>query len=118
MDAIDLAIIDLLQCEGRISNKTLAARVGLSPSACLERVRKLERDGVITRYAAQIDKRAFGECLEGWVTISFSDKTVSTVKALAVALAEADIVIAAYLKWSWSANSVQSAVCALAWSLG
>jgi len=96
MDATDLAIIDLLQRNGRVSNKTLAGRVGLSPSACLERVRKLERDGVIARYVALIAKSAFGECLEGWVTITFSDRTVSMVKGVAAALAEADIVIAAY----------------------
>jgi Lrp/AsnC family transcriptional regulator, leucine-responsive regulatory protein len=96
MDPTDLEIIDLLQRDGRLSNKTLAARAGLSPSACLERVRKLERDGVIARYAALLDKNAFGECLEGWVTITFSDRTASTVRAVAVALAEADIVIAAY----------------------
>lgn len=96
MDATDLAIIDLLQRDGRLSNKSLARGVGLSPSACLERVRRLERDGIITRYTALIDKGAFGECLEGWVTITFSDRTASSVKAVAEALAEADIVIAAY----------------------
>jgi Lrp/AsnC family transcriptional regulator, leucine-responsive regulatory protein len=96
MDATDVAIIDLLQRDGRLANKDLAERIGLSPSACLERVRKLERDGVIARYAALIDKGAFGECLEGWVTITLSDRTASRMKAVGVALAEAEIVVAAY----------------------
>lgn len=96
MDATDRAIIGLLQRDGRLANKALAERVGLSPSACLERVRKLERDGVITRYAAVIDKRAFGECVEGWVTITLADRSASRMEAVGAALAEAEIVIAAY----------------------
>jgi Lrp/AsnC family transcriptional regulator, leucine-responsive regulatory protein len=96
MDATDLAIVELLQRDGRLANKTLAERVGLSASACLERVRKLERDGVIARYAAVIDKSAFGASIEGWVTITIADRTASRMAAVGAALAEAEIVIAAY----------------------
>ena len=96
MDATDRAIVNLLQREGRIANKELAKRVGLSPSACLERVRKLERDGVIAGYAALIDKTALGKCVEGWVTITMAERTASRMEALGAALAEAEIVIAAY----------------------
>jgi Lrp/AsnC family leucine-responsive transcriptional regulator len=96
MDATDRAIVDLLQREGRIANKELAKRVGLSPSACLERVRKLEREGVIAGYAALIDKTAFGKCVEGWMTITIADRTASRMAALGAALARAEVVIAAY----------------------
>jgi Lrp/AsnC family leucine-responsive transcriptional regulator len=96
MDATDVAIVDVLQLEGRLANKALAQRVGLSPSACLERVRKLERDGVIARYAAVIDKSALGVSIEGWVTITIADRTASRMDAVGAVLAEADIVIAAY----------------------
>lgn len=96
MDATDRAIVGLLQRDGRIANKKLAERVGLSPSACLERVRKLERDGVIAGYAALIDRTALGKQVEGWVTITIADRTASRMDALAAVLAEAEIVIAAY----------------------
>ena len=51
-DRIDRRILALLQENGRLSNVELARRVGLSPTPCLERVRRLERDGFITGYAA------------------------------------------------------------------
>ena len=54
LDRTDLKILQMLQAEGRVSNQTLAARVSLSPSACLARVRQLEADGVIAGYHAHI----------------------------------------------------------------
>jgi DNA-binding Lrp family transcriptional regulator len=52
MDTIDRSIIRFLQEDGRMSNADLAVRVGLSPSACLRRLRLLEQSGVITGYTA------------------------------------------------------------------
>jgi Lrp/AsnC family transcriptional regulator, leucine-responsive regulatory protein len=52
LDAIDCRIIAALQTEGRLSNVDLADRVGLSPSPCLRRVQRLERDGYIEAYRA------------------------------------------------------------------
>jgi DNA-binding Lrp family transcriptional regulator len=52
MDPIDRSIVRFLQEDGRMSNAMLAKRVGLSPSACLRRLRLLERQGVITGYTA------------------------------------------------------------------
>ena len=54
LDRIDQQILRILQTDGRITNQDLAARVGLSASACLRRVRMLEGDGVIRGYAAQL----------------------------------------------------------------
>ncbi len=55
LDARDLAILSVLQENGRISNRDLAARVDLSPSACLVRVRRLEKARVIRAYHARLD---------------------------------------------------------------
>lgn len=55
IDRIDRQILRILQAEGRLTNQALAARVGLSPSACLARVRRLERGGVIQGYHARLD---------------------------------------------------------------
>jgi Lrp/AsnC family leucine-responsive transcriptional regulator len=63
MDDIDRAILAVLERDGRISNHELAARVGLSPSPCLRRVRQLEGTGVIGGYRALIDPAAVGRSL-------------------------------------------------------
>jgi DNA-binding Lrp family transcriptional regulator len=58
MDAIDQRIISILRNDGRITNADLAENVGLSPSACLRRVRLLEESGTIRGYSALINDRA------------------------------------------------------------
>lgn len=55
LDRIDRKILRVLQRDGRISNVRLAREVGLSPTPCLERVRRLERDGYILGYRAVLD---------------------------------------------------------------
>lgn len=55
LDRIDRRILAILQAEGRLTNQALASRVALSPSACLARVRHLERIGVIQGYHARLD---------------------------------------------------------------
>lgn len=55
LDPIDLEILSLLQEDGRITNRHLAEQVGLSPSPCLERVRRLQDKGFIKRFTAVID---------------------------------------------------------------
>ena len=60
LDSIDHRILDVLRRDGRISMLDLADRVGLSPTPCGRRVKRMEEAGVITGYAAQIDRRALG----------------------------------------------------------
>jgi len=60
LDRFDKAILDQLQRDGRISNVQLAALVNLSESACLRRVRVLEKAGLIERYAALLDQKEAG----------------------------------------------------------
>jgi len=63
MDEVDRSILAVLAEDGRISNAELATRVGLSPSPCLRRVRRLEETGVIRGYRALIDPAAVGRSL-------------------------------------------------------
>ena len=63
MDEVDQSILAVLERHGRISNAELAALVGLSPSPCLRRVRRLEKTGVIRGYRALIDPAAVGRGL-------------------------------------------------------
>ena len=60
MDAIDRRIIAELQADARLSNVDLADRVGLSPSPCLRRVKRLERDGYIEGYRAALRRERIG----------------------------------------------------------
>ncbi len=65
-------MIAILQREGRITNAELAARVNLSPSACLRRLQRLQDDGVIAGYAAQIDPAAVGLGLSAFVRVQLA----------------------------------------------
>ena len=55
LDRTDRRILECLQAEGRISNVSLARKVNLTPTPCLERVKRLERDGYIRGYTALLD---------------------------------------------------------------
>lgn len=70
LDRIDRAILRALQENGRISYVDLASGVGLSPSPCLERVRRLEREGYIRGYSAVLDPHRLGAGLLVFVEIS------------------------------------------------
>jgi DNA-binding Lrp family transcriptional regulator len=81
MDSLDLAIIDQLEQDGRLTNQELAARVGLTPAPCLRRVRRLEADGVITGYAATVDPAALGRAFEVIIHADLVAKDLATVEA-------------------------------------
>ncbi|MCP2256683.1 DNA-binding transcriptional regulator, Lrp family [Streptoalloteichus tenebrarius] len=70
LDSVDWRILEELQNDASIPNKELAARVGLAPSTCLDRVRRLRENGVITAYRAEIDPRVVGLGLEAIVAVN------------------------------------------------
>jgi DNA-binding Lrp family transcriptional regulator len=69
LDRIDREILSHLQHDARISNKELAAKVGLAPSSCLGRVRRLERTGALLGYHAEVDPRVYGVTLEALISV-------------------------------------------------
>jgi Lrp/AsnC family transcriptional regulator, leucine-responsive regulatory protein len=69
MDAIDDQILSILATNGRASFAALGEAVGLSPHGTADRVRRLERDGVITGYAALIDPAEVGRSLDAIIDI-------------------------------------------------
>jgi len=71
-DAINANILRTLEADGRISNIDLAARVGLSPSACLRRVQELERSRVIKGYRAVLDREKLGAGITAFVMVGLS----------------------------------------------
>ncbi|TWG95510.1 DNA-binding Lrp family transcriptional regulator [Mesorhizobium sp. J18] len=84
LDRIDIAILDTLQQDGRISNAALAEKIGLSQSACSRRLDNLERSGVIRGYHAELSNAALGYRMTAIVHISLSgqfEKTLSEFEA-------------------------------------
>jgi len=69
LDATDRAILGELQKDARQTNKALAAKVGVAPSTCLERVRELRARGVITGFRAEVDPAAVGRGMEAILSI-------------------------------------------------
>jgi DNA-binding Lrp family transcriptional regulator len=92
MDDVDRAIIAHLRKDGRISNVELAARVNLSPSPCLRRVRQLE-SSVIKGYQAVIDPHAFGCGFQVLVHANMTIKDRSTIEAFEDQVAAMDEVV-------------------------
>lgn len=75
LDAVDRRLLELLQKDGRTSNADLARTVKMAPSAVFERVRRLERDGVIKGYGAQLDPRALECPLLAFVLVRTDERT-------------------------------------------
>jgi len=80
-------ILRVLSKDGRISNIDLAARVNLSPSACLRRVQELERSGVISGYRAVIDRTKLGQAFSAYVGIGLADHSKAAQDAFERAVA-------------------------------
>jgi Lrp/AsnC family transcriptional regulator, leucine-responsive regulatory protein len=70
IDDIDRQIISLLQDDARLSNAVLAEAVGLTISTVHERVKKLEKKGVITGYVAQVDAEAMGKPITAFIRLT------------------------------------------------
>ncbi len=80
LDEIDFGIVRQLQNNARLSNKDLAARVGLAPSTTLVRTRQLEREGVLRGYRAEVDPRALGVGLQALISVKLSQHTSADVE--------------------------------------
>jgi len=80
MDRIDYKILAQLQKDASVANNDLAERVGLAPSSCLRRVRRLKSDGVITSTIALTDPKKMGRELKAIVTVKLADHGKSARK--------------------------------------
>ena len=77
LDKLDRKILRILQEDGRISMKDLSEQVGLSVTPAIERVKRMERDGVITGYHARLNPAAIGATLLVFVEITLNQKSAS-----------------------------------------
>ncbi len=86
LDRIDDGILRELSRNGRLSNLTLAERVGLSPSACLRRVQELERLGVIKGYRAVLDRAALQAGFTAYIAVGLALHTKAAQTAFETAM--------------------------------
>lgn len=70
MDELDSAIVEALQADASLQNKNLAARLGIAASTCLERVRRLHRQGVLRGYHAEVDLPSIGRSVQALVAVT------------------------------------------------
>lgn len=96
-DEIDRAILRRLQANGRLSNVMLAEEVGLSESACLRRVKALEKSGVIERYVMLVDQGAAGKSGNVFVQITLERQTREELEKFEQAVRKVPEVMECYL---------------------
>ena len=96
LDNIDRRIVAALQAEGRLPIVDLADKVGLSPTPCQRRVKRLEEEGVIVRYAALVSPPALGLNLQALVQVTLDDHSEKTVEAFEAAIRARPEVVACY----------------------
>lgn len=97
LDRIDVKILHELQKNGRITNIELAELVHLSPSPCLMRVKKLQEEGYIKGYAAQIDVAKLGQILTVFTEITLKSHRQIDFARFMAAIEKVDHVVECHL---------------------
>lgn len=97
LDSMDVAILRALQQQGRMSNADLAAKVGLSASACSRRLDHLEKSGVISGYHARLSNAALDYKMMVIVHISLSGQFAKTLAEFEAAVKKCPNILVCYL---------------------
>ncbi len=97
LDSTDLRILAQLQQDASLTNVELATRVALSPSPTLSRVKRLETDGVISRYVALVDPHALGLKVNVFVRVSLEKQEAHALERFEKAVSHFDEVMEVYL---------------------
>lgn len=95
MDRIDLKILTSLQQDARLTNIALSEQVSLSPSACLARVQKLRKSGVINRDICLVAPEEVGPVLHAFLEVSLSNHKLSDHRVFEQGIRQIDEVTAA-----------------------
>jgi Lrp/AsnC family leucine-responsive transcriptional regulator len=97
LDSIDRGILEALQRDGRLSNVDLASKVSLSESACLRRVKALEKAGVIQGYRATVDAGSVGLPDNVFVSVGLASQDQADLDAFEEAVRQVPEVMDCYL---------------------
>ena len=79
LDRTDRRILNILQRQGRIANVELAKQVNLTPTPCLERVKRLEKEGFITQYVALLDPVRANASLSAYIEVQLDSTTTEAI---------------------------------------
>ncbi|RFC63449.1 Lrp/AsnC family transcriptional regulator [Fulvimarina endophytica] len=96
-DRFDLAIMQALQRDGRLSNQALAERVGLSPSACSRRLDRLETTGAIEGYSARLSSQLLGYPVTVMVNITLAGQSEKQLAEFEAAVRRCPNVLVCFL---------------------
>ena len=97
LDSVDRRILDVLQQEGRISNVALSRKVHLSPTPCLERVKRLEKQGYIKGFYAHLDPNKLNSGLQVYVEVSLEKTTPDVFDNFSRAIKDLDEIVECHL---------------------
>ena len=97
LDALDKKLLRVLQDDGRLTNADLAQRIGLSPSACLRRLQRLEEHGVIEGYSATLSGEAIGKAMTVFIEVTLDSQVGKALDAFERAVAACDDVLECHL---------------------
>ncbi len=97
MDDTDSKIVRALQNDGRMTVIDLAEHVGLSPTPCARRLDRLQRDGIITGYAAQVDPERLGFGVTIFVSVELEKQDRNAIDSFEKAIRRCDEVMECYL---------------------
>lgn len=93
MDVTDQNILRHLMLDGRLTNSKLSKVIGLSESATLERVRRLESSGVIQGYSVRVEPTHVGRNLELFMTFTLKNQSMSEIKRFEAVIQDMDEVL-------------------------
>ncbi|MDG2242809.1 MAG: Lrp/AsnC family transcriptional regulator [Rhodospirillaceae bacterium] len=97
LDEIDLRLLNHMQADARLTNVELAERIGLSPSPCLRRLRKLENDGVIQGYMTFVDQTKVGLPVSVFVSVALKEQSETALEEFEAAVTALPEVMECYL---------------------
>ena len=90
MDDVDRQIVEALRADGRMSMRALADLIHISRASAYARVARLERDGVITGYAALVDPVRYGYALSAYVYLDIAQRSWKSVRRQLLGMPEVD----------------------------
>lgn len=111
LDKIDMRILQILQREARITNQNLAEQVNLSPSSCLQRVRRLEQAEVISSYQAHLNLASIARHIICLATVSVKNHTQEEFNAFETVIASIPEVVECYTV-SGESDFLMKIICA------
>ncbi|NHK27504.1 Lrp/AsnC family transcriptional regulator [Parvularcula flava] len=97
LDQIDRKILHYLQENARITNADLAEKVGLSPTPCLRRLRRLETEGIIKGYRTEINREALGVGVTVVILIKLEKEDETSLRSFEAEISQRPEVMECYL---------------------